>query len=166
MDLHPIFVHFPIALLTAYSVVELFSFWRAGRSSSVFQIKAFLVIVGTFMGIFTIVTGLMAEEKFEGSDMERLVSTHEFFAITTIVLYLVLAGAYLVRFLSVQGVRLPDMLRRIADTLLHPVTSKVLALVTLCTLTIVGALGGAIVYGPESDPAVKFIYNLLIGTAY
>ncbi len=38
----------------------------------------------------------------------------------------------------------------------------VLAIAGLVLMTVVGALGASLVYGPEIDPAVSFIYHLLI----
>lgn len=35
-----------------------------------------------------------------------------------------------------------------------------LALIGLIAITMTGALGGAIVYGPNVDPVVKFVYSL------
>lgn len=49
--LHPLVVHFPIALLTVYSIVELISlFPKVRHHKTIWYIKLFLVVVG-WLGI-------------------------------------------------------------------------------------------------------------------
>lgn len=89
MNIHPIFIHFPIALLSLYAVLEiaiplkikafkLFGWNTLGASSSfkkMYQlvinpvwnsIKAFLVIFGTLLAFPTLQTGEWAEEMYQG----------------------------------------------------------------------------------------------------
>ena len=46
MNLHPIFVHFPIALFTLYALLECARFKKLQEQTYYFYLKAFLVITG------------------------------------------------------------------------------------------------------------------------
>ena len=57
MDLHPIIVHFPVALLTLYGIFELFSVRRIARKPYWFYVKAVLVIFGALGALAAWLTG-------------------------------------------------------------------------------------------------------------
>lgn len=204
MNIHPIFVHFPIALLTIYALLEVFipikiaafkalkweNFWGYKLLvNPIWQaIKAFLVIVGTLIGLVTLETGDMAEElvrstasdprAFGMSQIGQLIEMHSTFASLSVGIFAVLAVGYIAYFIekksaSIASATAPTsseaihkfmqkfggvvtLIRKIA---LNPWVAAILALVGLVAITITGALGGAIVYGPDVDPVVKMIYG-------
>ncbi len=128
MNLHPIFVHFPIALLTLYAVLEIaiplkIKFYKlckwdkpetSPRLAKLYEllinpvwnsIKAFLVIIGTLLAFPTLQTGEWAEETYmgtgvsEASQIGRLIETHSTFADFTVIVFSILAIGYLAQIL-------------------------------------------------------------------
>lgn len=161
MDFHPIIVHFPVALLTCYAVSELFRFRIIRENSSWFWIQASFLLVGSAGSLVAYKTGEWASEGMKSV----LVSAHARFAKITVILFGLLALLYVVRILSEWFgasfsvlMRITSMTERMRKSFLMPIA----ALVGLATVTITGALGGAIVYGPDVDPFVSIIYNLVI----
>jgi uncharacterized membrane protein len=172
MNIHPLFVHFPIGLLVVYSVLELGAyFWpKLRRQTWLFPVNAFLLFVGTLGAFAALITGGIAEELIEGSSRGYILEVHSPVAGATTVLYLILAAAYVVRIFQVKGwgnqlfgstvfapvLRLKEYLAHLVlDTWLLPA----LALLALVGMTVTGALGAAIVYGPNADPFVAFVYH-------
>jgi len=175
MNIHPLFVHFPIGLLVAYSVLEIGAYFLPAlrRQTWLFPVKTFLLIVGVLAALATLVTGAMAEENFtEGDPQYRIIGVHAPFAIATTVLYFLLAGAYIVRVFDVKGwgnrmvgmvnpfIRIWNFKKYVAYLILDTWLLPALALLALIGITVTGALGAAIVYGPNVDPFVTFIYRL------
>lgn len=128
MNIHPIFVHFPIALLTLYAVLEIaiplkIKFYKlckwdrpetSPRLAKLYQllitpvwnpIKAFLVIVGTVLTFVTLQKGEWAEEIYRSrgvdgaSQIGRLIETHSTFADLTMIVFSILAIGYLTQIL-------------------------------------------------------------------
>ncbi|MEJ0021885.1 MAG: DUF2231 domain-containing protein [Candidatus Doudnabacteria bacterium] len=147
MNIHPIFVHFPIALLTTYAVLELLRFDFINRQPYWFYVKAVLVILGALSGYVTIVTGLMAESLIKDQSSHTLISTHELWAITSIGIFSIIALVYLWSWWNSRfGMKSKLVL--------------VLALAGILCLLITGALGGSIIFGHTTDPFTNWIYNL------
>jgi len=171
-DVHPMVVHFPIAMLVFYSLFEAIpQRWIARWKSSCTSIKLAFLFLGTITSWLALSTGEVAEERV-GETV--LVDTHALFANATSWIFSILAVAYLWSavlrpFLQKKNLPLP----RIIDTILNRLTGIILfrplviilSLAGLVAITITGALGGAIVYGPDIDPFVSFFYHLLIPTS-
>ncbi|MFA6503091.1 MAG: DUF2231 domain-containing protein [Candidatus Paceibacterota bacterium] len=175
MNIHPFFVHFPIALLAVYSLLELGAYVSPSlrRQSWMFPVKAFLLFVGVLAALAALVTGGIAEDLIEGvSARAYILEIHAPFAAVTTVLYVVLAAAYLNRVFDRNGwfdavVATNRFLawgwnvkKSIARLILDTWALPVIALLALVGMVITGALGAAIVYGPDIDPAVSFVYHL------
>lgn len=174
MNIHPLFVHFPIGLLAVYSLLELSSwaFPVIRRQTWVFPVKTFLLFSGIFTAFIALVTGGIAEELVEGViPNEFVLEMHAPFAAATTALYIILGAAYLNRVFAMNGwfdgfvgtspflLRLRDFKRYLAHLVLDTWFLPFLAFVALVGMTITGALGAAIVYGPEADPLVSLIYH-------
>ena len=166
MNIHPIFVHFPIAFLTVYAVAELLRFKKLTSQQWWWNTKAIMLLVGVLGGIAALITGNMAEAIVGPS---ALVEMHSTYAFITIVIFAIILFAYKIRACELF---LPQFVARPIVTHIFRVVSPIarfifmiapaLALVGLITVTIAGALGGAIAYGPDVDPVVKVVYSLLI----
>ena len=141
MNIHPLFVHFPIALLLTYAGLELIRFKH-------FYTKATLVILGVLSGIITVITGLMAKSLVKNEELMNVVVKHEFWAITSLVIFAIPAVIYLIAWIKNS----PQM----TENKLIPV----LALAGIICLSITGALGGSVAFGPNIDPFTNWIYDL------
>lgn len=161
MNIHPIFVHFPIALFTLFSILELLRFRL--KQPYWFYVKAVLVISGFLSAVATIFTGLVAAESLRGSSLEDVVAVHASFAISATFIFMILAWAYFVAWVnSVKRIQNNNWLffTKIQKFLIETNFAYILTILGLIAITVTGALGGSMVYGPEVDPFVSFVYHL------
>lgn len=171
MNIHPIVVHFPIALLTLYSLLEIASLFGRRRTKKLEQTKLFLLFVGTIGTFFALQSGEMAED-YLGMKWSSLIHTHEEFAEKTYTIYIIICIYYLLIIGKTYNLqhRLPPSLQRIITTILdRKYTSYliiVLAAVWLMFLTITGALGWAISQWPDADPIVRLMYDLFVKNSW
>ena len=175
MNIHPLFVHFPIGLLAVYSILEL----ATGVSSCIrkqawlFSVKAFLLFVGALGAFAALFTGGLAEDLIRHTNPNAFIlKVHAPAAGITTALYLVLCAAYLVRIFDTKGWgdrivgtnrflgSLWSLKKRFWYTILNSWLLPLIALLAFVGLTVTGALGAAIVYGPNADPLVAFVYHL------
>lgn len=162
-DLHPLLVHFPIALLTLYAVLEFLRFKFITSRLDLFHTKAILVVLGALGGVIAAQAGELAEEAFKGTSQMNLVEMHSSFAENTNILGLIIAALYIGTWIKRSAVKLPfPKITALCEKITMSPMIIPAAIALLIGITITGALGGAIVYGPDTDPAVKFIYDLLI----
>ncbi len=170
-NIHPLLVHFPIAFLTLYAFLEIISFKRVRSIFWVFYAKALLVTTGFLGGLIAANSGEAIEHNFP--QFYDLVEKHSFWAGTTNVIFGIIAVVYLIIWLHKSDIiKLPieSTLGKIwrfkimlAEKILFMRPFMVLlALAGIIAVTITGALGAAIVYGPEIDPIVKFIYSKIM----
>lgn len=146
MDLHPIVVHFPIALLSLYAVFELIRFKKVIDQPYWFYIKAILLICGTLGSYVAILTGPEGEHSI-------LKERHEMFAQLTSFLFTIISSGYLYKWYK--------PFNRYSAFIQKPAISIILAFLGLVTITITGGLGGALVYGTHFDPFMAPIFKLL-----
>ncbi|HTN44683.1 MAG TPA: DUF2231 domain-containing protein [Nitrospiria bacterium] len=86
---HPIVVHFPIALLFTAVYFEIFGFWV--RREAYRQFGLWLLILGLISGIIASAVGFWGEEAVVAAGVpEKAVDRHEFLAITTLVVFALL----------------------------------------------------------------------------
>lgn len=170
MNIHPILVHFPIAFMTIYAIAELIRYKKISDQAYWFYVKATLVIVGTLGAFLSLQTGEIAEELYPKS-FNSLIELHANFANISTYIFGFIAIIYLTKWISHSDFqsRLSvsiigkwwSMLVNFSNFVLNNTFIMMsLSLVGLITISITGALGGAIVYGPEVDPIVGFIYGL------
>lgn len=151
MNLHPAVVHFPIGLLMTYSVLEVLTI-RAKRKEWHF-VKAILVILGTLGAIAGLITGDMAA----GDSRDKFIEMHELFAQTSFFLYLIVAIGYSLSLFK----KISVSLERVRDFILRIPVRVTFAILGAIALTITGAIGGIMVYGPTTDPMTQLVYNIL-----
>jgi len=169
MNIHPLFVHFPIGILTLYILFEIFRFRFITKQPYYFELKAILVVFGTIAGYLAVMTGGMAEDLAESgansvvsqSDMP-LIMMHVIYAVLTIAIFSLLAFSYLFEYMRKQRI-----LSRLTNIGFCKAISKhtqrfalPLALLGALTMLVAGGLGAALVYGPDIDPMVSIISNL------
>lgn len=173
MNIHPILVHFPIAFLTLYAICELIRFKKVTAKHYWFHVKAILIIAGLVTAELALGSGEAIEKMFKDKEQikDAIVPLHAASAEGTIGIFLILAISYLVLWIEYDSsknflVKYPALadpwgrLIKIAKWIIDTPASLVLALVGIVGITITGALGGAMVHGPEVDPFVSFVYHL------
>lgn len=167
LNIHPTMVHFPIALLGLYSFFEILRFRKLVRQSWYTPVKCAFLFFGTFFGFLAFTSGILARKSLGLYSL--LISEHSKWAGISLGIFTLLSICYILFFVSQKGwfvrfeahikhagTMFPAMAR--ATLLLAPIG----ALIGLIAITITGALGDAIVYGPNIDPLTQFIYHLCI----
>lgn len=142
MNIHPAFVHFPIALLCVYAVLEIIPFARFWPALQWEAVRRFSLYAGSAFGVLTYITGLMAEDVV--GELPS-VGAHEQAAVVTLIIFAALCAM--------------DFFWKGESALKYWLT-KALALAGFVMLFVVGALGANIVYGPDVDPIVTFVTKL------
>lgn len=177
MNIHPALVHFPIALLMLYAIFELISFGKLKRFTSWFYIKLTLLMSGFLFALPTLNTGETAAELIgRDSSLWPIIMKHNNWASISVFLFGILTLIYLLvwirdypecdrvykRLKANKYTAWPwSMLSRLAGMLYNSPLVWILALGGLVAIAITGALGGSLVHGPNADPFVKFVLNLL-----
>jgi uncharacterized membrane protein len=169
LNIHPLMVHFPIAILSLYAVAEILRFRALTSREWWFNFRAVLVIVGAVAALVTIQTGTWIGDMIPSSSPSYpVLQMHALMATSTGILFCVLALIYifavLMRYGFLEMGKQLSFLRplgRFCDWLVKSPIVAIVALIGLCTLILTGTLGGILVYGPDLDPATKFVYQLL-----
>ena len=89
-NIHPLFVHFPIAFLLLYSLIRILPFERLIPSLSWRHIQQVLLLAGILGAFLSNTTGEIAEHLVRPE--EALVEMHAFFALASTWIYGLLLG--------------------------------------------------------------------------
>ncbi len=172
MNIHPILVHFPIALLTIYAFMEMIQYKKLKNTDYWFNLKATFVIIGTIFAYLSLSTGELGINLYNRSYLP-LIYTHEFIATATTYIFTFIALIYLISLINRKKLELKSKILKLipkkgwikiinfSNYILNKnIIIISLAIIGLIAILITGSLGGAIVYGPNVDPVVNFIYHL------
>ncbi len=172
MDIHPLLVHFPIALLSVYGIMELIWSKKLRENETWFYIKASFLLLGVIGAFFSLASGDAASHYYTNKALRPVIEVHETWASTATTLFSILAASYLITWIAQRyqkhiakiwgGKLFPiwKLLTKINDLLAKTPLRYVLALAALLSILITGALGGVLVYGTNADPIVHFVYTL------
>ncbi len=100
MNLHPLFVHFPIACLSIYTILEVITMFVPRLSDKLLMTKRILLFVGAAFAFISLQTGEQAQ-ALRGKS--TLIHTHEEFAEKAYMTYVVLAVVYILQWLSTSN---------------------------------------------------------------
>lgn len=164
-NIHPLFVHFPIALLFVYSIIKILPFKRWFSDVSWSQIERALLVVGVLGAFAALATGDTAEHIAQAN--YQLVDMHSTFAGVATALYVMLLVGEMLRFINPKF--LPKIsvswIKKLAvfleKTLTNTAFSKLVALLALVAISVTGLLGGVIVYGISADPVAGIVLKIL-----
>ena len=170
MNVHPFIVHFPVALLSIYCL-------RVRSLTSApywFYVKGSFVIIGASGAGAAYKSGEWAKELLGDNGLEQLIETHARWAKLSTLLFGLIAILYIAAWISrsetlrkveewmgLNNLWLYTALKKTGNYLVDSFLMILPALIGLAGIVITGALGGAIVYGPDIDPFVRTIYDLL-----
>lgn len=161
MNLHPIFVHFPVAFFSIYALLEFVRFKFVTKQPYWFYVKAVLVIVGSVASGAAILTGLFFSWASQDKQaLEPLVGRHEFFAFTTAGIFFIIALSYAVAWINRDFNKLLG-LGKISTFILKPGVIIPLAVLGLICVTITGGIGGIMAFGPDADPFFAIVYKIM-----
>ena len=164
-NLHPIFVHFPIAFLFLYSLIKLIPLTKLIPSVSWRDIERILLVCGVVGLFFATSTGEMPDSviKVDYSVKEA----HEFAANLTGWMYGLLLAGEVIAFLNkglIQKIRIVEIEKLftfLEKVFFNKFISSTLVILGFLALFVTGLLGGAMVYGESADPLVPIVFKLL-----
>lgn len=165
MNIHPLFVHFPIAFFVLYALIEVCT-PKKDINSPWHLIKTVLLVAWRIGAQLALMTGEVAEGLMGDSPM---IEMHSLFAnITTIAFGInavIYVWDYIVRRWSsiIQKYKLTHYLDLLIIWIKKRYLHIVLAVIGLIAVTYTGALWWAIVYGIDVDPVVHFLVTILPG---
>ncbi len=154
-DFHPLVVHFPVALLCIYSLLQILPLHRWFPKIAWTQIKTLLLCIGFLGSLAGAVTGEVAAGL--NNPQHDLLELHETFASLVQLFYGILLGSVIVEYIHRRYsnlnrytvIRLLYMIAAFVDTRIITVLLSVLGLVAL---VVTGVFGGVMVYGAAADP--------------
>jgi uncharacterized membrane protein len=171
MDLHPIIVHIPVAFLSIYAILEILTVMpKLKTSNTYFTIKAFILSIGFAGALLALATGDNAREVNRDTltAVRSIIRVHDTYAGITgnifgllFVIYFTMAA---IKFNFLKTARKIKFLESAGNFFIRNYFIVViLALLGLAAVSITGALGGAIVYGPAAkDPFITLVVKYFV----
>jgi uncharacterized membrane protein len=90
-NIHPLFVHYPIAFFTAFFLMDFIG--AMAKKAQWRYVASWLLYLGTVAAIFTVIAGLFAADSVEhGEDVHEIMERHEHIGIAVLSLSLFLSA--------------------------------------------------------------------------
>ena len=156
-NLHPLFVHFPIALLFIYSIIKILPMQRFLPRVAWKDVERILLVIGVLSAFIALSTGETAEHLVRPD--HKLVETHSTFATISTWLYAALLIGEIASFLATK-INNPIIVF-LKKLLTNEWLSKIIAILALASIAITGLLGGKMVYGTSADPLAEMALKIL-----
>ncbi len=156
-NLHPLFVHFPIALLFIYSIIKILPMQRFLPRVAWKDVERILLVIGVLSAFIALSTGETAEHLVRPD--HKLVETHSTFATISTWLYAALLIGEIASFLATK-INNPIIVF-LKKLLTNEWLSKIIAILALASIAITGLLGGIMVYGTSADPLAEMALKIL-----
>ncbi len=156
-NLHPLFVHFPIALLFIYSIIKILPMQRFLPRVAWKDVERILLVIGVLSAFIALSTGETAEHLVRPD--HKLVETHSTFATISTWLYAALLIGEIASFLATK-INNPIIIF-LKKLLTNEWLSKIISILALASIAITGLLGGIMVYGTSADPLAEMALKIL-----
>ena len=162
-DFHPLVVHFPIALLFVYSLIQIFPMQKWIPSVSWKHVKNVLLIIGFIGAVVASSLGEIAADLNQPN--HDVLELHETFASLVEVFYGILVGSTVVQWIcakytKVLEYRMVSIILMISNFIENRWISVILSLLGLVALVLTGVFGGVMVYGTSADPLAAPLLQL------
>lgn len=163
-NIHPIFVHFPIAFLFLYSILKVLPTKKLFPKVHWEHIEKILLLAGVLGAFAASSTGEIAEHLT--NPPHDIFKLHEEFAEASIAFYSI---ALVLEFLTF----IKPLLQKIKVKALHQIIALIeklfvnrfvialLAVAGLICISITGMLGGILVHGTSADPLAPLLLKIL-----
>lgn len=163
-NIHPIIVHFPIAFALLYGTLELIPSKKLHEK--LFTTKAILASLSFFSIFAAKQAGEVARLAYSDNQIQTMINTHEKFANFSFYIFFAIFVLYSIQILSKAK---PNLLSNNYFKFALQISSTGIILATLAVLglafvSLTGALGGLIVWGPDNDPFSRTVYDLFFGS--
>jgi len=164
-NIHPLLVHFPVALLFVYSIIKILPLKKWFPKVAWRDIERALLVFGVLGAFAADATGDIAEHIAHPN--RQLVEMHSTFAgIATFLYGALLAGEILSVIKSTYWnlITIPvvqKILTILEKILCNRFVSNALAVLGLIAISVTGLLGGVMVYGLTADPVAGMVVRLL-----
>lgn len=142
--------------------MELLRFKKLLSRGYWFYVKATFLILGSAASVMTFFSGKLIEAMFQSP----VVTLHSKFALSTVIIYGILAISYLLTWFEKDFytyINNYDVLRKIIElnkNIFRPRVIVVLAFLGLLAVLMTGTLGGIVAFGPGVDPMTLWVNNL------
>ncbi len=130
--LHPMLVHFPIALIVIGFVAYILQL-IIKKEPCFSKMSFYLLLIGTLAAVATLLSGILFTSEMSG-EAENVLETHELFAWTTVILLVILSV-----------LRTYVVIKNVESALLHKLIFIFYGLAAL-SVSITGFFGGTLVY--------------------
>lgn len=164
-NIHPLFVHFPIALLILYSFIKIVPFERWFSGIAWKQVRQVLLVFGVLGAFASLTTGEIAEELVRPD--RNIVEMHELFGNISTWVYAVLLLSEMMSILNAYVVpkfknqALINASLKLENFLSNYSLGILLAVVGFVSISVTGLLGGVMVYGFTADPFAPIVLQIL-----
>lgn len=159
-NIHPIFVHFPIALLTIYSLIKILPVHKILKENQK-AVERFLLFLGVLGAFFALNTGEMAEHIVRKN--RQIIEAHSTFAGISTFVFGFLAILEISDILNKKNYlnKFKYVLNKLSLLSENKFLTIILSIIGLISIFMTGILGGVIVYGTSADPLAPIILKIL-----
>jgi len=165
-NIHPLFVHFPIALLFLYSIIKILPFKKWFPKVAWRDIERVLLLIGVLGAFAALATGDTAEHLIHPN--RQLVNAHSNFGEIATWIYGGLLVGEIAAVINAQKYTyrkswkfISSILTFLENVFCNRIFSGILAFAGFIAISITGLLGGAIAYGTTADPFAGTILKIL-----
>jgi uncharacterized membrane protein len=164
-NIHPILVHFPIAMLFIYSVIKILPFKKWLPAVAWRDIERVLLVVGVMGAYAALATGEAAENSARLN--RQLVEVHALFATLATWIYATLLVGEIAAFINTKQYQykslqwISPIVHFLERILCNERFSYIFALLGFIAISVTGMLGGVIAYGLTADPLAPLLLKVL-----